>query len=265
MTPEHILAYYDAAKLWSAQDQATFSDSVAEAYQVALQVRRLRSQRGELPRGYKIGFTNRGIWPRYNVFAPVWGTVWNTTLQQCEGSATVSLQGQVQPRLEPEVVFGLRATPPPDASVDALFDCLEWVAPGFEVVQSHAPDWKFLAAMTVADGGLHSSLLIGKKMPVRDVAESVTKFNEVLAQCQVELALNGEIKELGCGRNVLDGPMLALHYFLNELHQCPNAPDLLPGDVVTTGTWTDAWPVNAGETWAAEFDAPLSALTVKFS
>ena len=35
------------------------------------------------------------------------------------------------------------------------------------------------------------------------------------------------------------------------------APDLRPGDVVTTGTWTDAWPVTPGETWTAQFDAPL--------
>ena len=31
--------------------------------------------------------------------------------------------------------------------------------------------------------------------------------------------------------------------------------------VVTMGIWTDAWPVRAGEQWAAEFSAPLSKLS----
>ena len=36
-------------------------------------IRRLRIARGERPLGYKIGFTNRGIWDRYGVHAPIWG------------------------------------------------------------------------------------------------------------------------------------------------------------------------------------------------
>jgi len=33
--------------------------------------------------------------------------------------------------------------------------------------------------------------------------------------------------------------------------------------VVTTGTWTDAWPVEAGQTWTGRFDAPLSPLGIR--
>jgi hypothetical protein len=49
------------------------------------------------------------------------------------------------------------------------------------------------------------------------------------------------------------------------LRALPGAPDLQAGDVVTTGTWTDAWPVRRGERWTAQFDAPLSPLTVVFT
>lgn len=71
--------------------------------------------------------------------------------------------------------------------------------------------------------------------------------------------------EQGKGANVLEGPLSALHYFLKELRACPGAPDLMPGDVVTTGTWTNAWPVQAGQRWSADFDAPLSRLSVTFT
>ena len=38
--------------------------TIAQAYEVADEIRRRRIEAGERPRGYKIGFTNRGIWPK---------------------------------------------------------------------------------------------------------------------------------------------------------------------------------------------------------
>ena len=237
---------------------------VAAAYQSALAVRGLRISRGELPRGYKIGFTNRNIWPRYQVFAPIWGTVWDSTLQFCDGQGTVALSGACQPRLEPEAVFGLHTMPPPNATLAQLFDCLDWVAPGFEIVQSHLPDWKFTAADTVADGGLHALLLVGRKVPVRELAASAESLEQQLTAATVVLFKDGNSVEQGQGINVLEGPLHALHYFMQELGNCPNAPGLQAGDVVTTGTWTDAWPVAAGQSWTAQFSVPLSRLEVTF-
>ena len=279
MTPAQILQHCDQAALWPKTPVTPEATDIAGAYQTALRVRQLRIARGEQPRGYKIGFTNRSIWPRYNVSAPIWGTVWNTTLAFCESNATLALAGRCQPRIEPEAVFGMRATPPHNATLDALLDCIEWVAPGFEIVQSHAPAWKFNAAMAVTDGALHSHLLVGRRVAASAIAKSAQAFNQALAGCQLALHKDGvalgaakggsaessTLIERGQGRNVLDGPLLALLHFLNELRNCPGAPDLMPGDVVTTGTWTDAWPVAAGETWRAEFEAPLSALSVAFT
>lgn len=265
MSPQELLAHYDTARLWTSAPGSEPGFDVAAAYQSALAVRRLREQRGESPRGYKIGFTNRNIWPRYQVFAPIWGTVWNSTLQFCESAGSVDLSGTCQPRLEPEAVFGLRATPPMHASLEQLFDCIDWVAPGFEIVQSHLPDWKFTAADTVADGGLHAHLLVGRKAPTREVATSAVELEKRLTAAKVSLRHNGREVEQGLGANVLDGPLHALHHFMQELRRCPSAPDLQAGDVITTGTWTDAWPVQAGQTWTAHFDAPLSRLDVTFS
>ena len=52
-----------------------------------------------------------------------------------------------------------------------------------------------------------------------------------------------------------------LLHFVSELRQCPGATDLQPGDVVTTGTWTDAFAIVPDERWTAEFSAPLPSLT----
>ena len=46
------------------------------AIQQAINQQRL--DRGDTPVGFKIGFTNRTIWPIYGVHAPIWAPVWPT-------------------------------------------------------------------------------------------------------------------------------------------------------------------------------------------
>lgn len=261
MTPELLLRHADEATLWPAGCGL----AVGEAYERALSVRQLRIARGEQPRGFKVGFTNRTIWQRYGVFAPIWGTVWNTTLAFCEGEGEVPLAGACQPRIEPECVFGLQATPPARASLDDLLACVEWIAPGFEIVQSHMPDWKFTAADTVADGGLHARLLVGRRIAAAQLPREAGAFDAQLAAAPITLWRDGARIDEGRGANVLDGPLHALAHFVAALRDCPGAPDLQPGDVVTTGTWTDAWPVHRGERWRADFAAPLEPLSVRFT
>src|SRR5665647_2761202 len=116
MTPEELLIHHDRGTFWPAGSGL----DVAAAYDSALTVRELRIARGERPRGYKLGFTNRGIWDRYGVHGPIWGTVWDTSLSFCEGRGELSLAGTCQPRLEPEAVFGIATTPPAHPTPDQL-------------------------------------------------------------------------------------------------------------------------------------------------
>lgn len=259
MTPEQLLHHYDEGTDWAGG----CGTDVHTAYERALSVRQMRIARGEKPRGYKVGFTNRTLWPRYGVFAPMWGTVWDSTLSFCDGEGEVPLARTAHPRIEPEAVFGIARTPPARASLQELFDSLEWVAPGFEVVQSHQ-GWKFVAADTVADGGLHARLLVGRRLPVQGVAPDAETFERKLATARIQLLQGGKAIDEGVGANVLDGPLHALRHFLEELRSYPGATDLQPGDVVTTGTWTDAWPVQRGQAWSARFDGPLGELRVRF-
>lgn len=265
MNPQTLLDHLDQGRLWTTPLTAQAGFDLSAAYAQALAVRQLRLARGEQARGFKVGFTNRTIWARYNVFAPIWGTVWNTTLTFCEGEGSVSLARTCQPRLEPETVFGMKATPAANATLDDLFDAIDWVAPGFEVVQSHLPDWKFLPADTVADGALHAHLIVGARVPLRQLAGNAEALDALLANAGVTLIKNDEPVELGQGSNVLDSPLRALKHFVDILRACPGAPGLLPGDVVTTGTWTDAWAVRPGERWSARFTSPLPGLTVDFT
>jgi 2-keto-4-pentenoate hydratase len=264
MTPETLLSHADGATLWPQAHEDQRRNDVPAAYRDALAVRGLRMARGEHPVGFKVGFTNRTIWECYAVFAPIWGTVWNTTLVRCDGEAMLDLTGISQPRIEPEVAFGLRATPPANASLEELFACVDWLAPSFEIVQSHCLDWKFNAAEAVADGALHARLLVGQTTPVSQVASSGADLDQLLGRTHLKLYRGQELIDQGVGSNVLDGPLHALLHFVHELETCPDAPALQAGSIVTTGTWTDAWPVREGETWHYQTDTPSTSLRVSF-
>ncbi|MBA3450012.1 MAG: hydratase, partial [Chloroflexia bacterium] len=103
------------------------------AYRVTAAVRQMRQVSGEQPVGRKIGFTNRTIWDEYQVYAPMWGYVYDQTTHELAGiGETFSLAGLAEPRIEPEVIFRLAAAPAPDMDEAALLACIDAVAHGFE-------------------------------------------------------------------------------------------------------------------------------------
>jgi 2-keto-4-pentenoate hydratase len=104
--------------------------------------------------------------------------------------------------------------------------------------------------------------LVGRETPVRQFANTGAELDDKLAATHLTLFKGDETIDKGTGVNVLDGPLHALHHFVQELQACPGAPALQPGEVITTGTWTDAWPIVPGETWRAEFEAPFDSLEV---
>ncbi|MET0381963.1 MAG: fumarylacetoacetate hydrolase family protein [Burkholderiaceae bacterium] len=262
MTPQTLLAHFDSGEFWPADHEVAAGGDLAHGYGLALAVRELRERRGERVAGYKIGWTNRGNWDRMGVAGPMWGTLHDTTLTFCDGHAEVALGHAKLPRLEPEIVVGFERVPPAGASFDELSDCIAWIAPGFEIVQAHAPDWRYSPAQTIADSAVHARLIVGRRTPARYAAPNGESLAARLAGAAVRLSEGGVPKADGVGTNVLDGPLHALRRFLQDMPRVPGAAPLKAGDVVTTGTWTDAQPIAPGETWQADFDAPIGPLRV---
>jgi 2-oxo-3-hexenedioate decarboxylase len=234
-----------------------------DAYRVAAAVRAQRTARGERPVGRKIGFTNRTIWTEYNVHAPMWGYVYDSTVHDLEKEGTdVSLKGLAEPRIEPEIVFGLAAAPAAGMDQRALVGCIDWVAHGFEIVQSIFPNWTFLAADTIAAYGLHGALWIG---PRHSMAPRSDDWALELSAFEIALFRNGVPADGGRAANVLDGPVFALRHLVELLAADPHNPPLDAGEIVTTGTLTRAFPIATGEVWTTELTGvPLEGACIRF-
>jgi 2-keto-4-pentenoate hydratase len=235
-----------------------------DAYRVAATIRQMRETRGETPVGRKIGFTNRTIWAEYNVYEPIWGYVYNRTVHDlADLGETFSLRGLAEPRIEPEIVFKLAVAPAPGMDETALLACIDWVAHGFEIVQSIFPGWKFSAADTVAAFGLHGALLIGPRHPIAANAEV---WSRTLATFEIDLGREGKVVDHGLAANVLGGPVSALRHLVDILGRDQANPPLAAGELVTTGTLTRALPVALGETWTTELTGlALNGICVHFS
>jgi 2-keto-4-pentenoate hydratase len=223
-----------------------------------------REAAGERPVGRKIGFTNRTIWAEYNVHAPMWGYVYDRTVHDLkQGGMDVSLSGFAEPRLEPEIVFGLANAPAAGMDEHELLGCIDWVAHGFEIVQSIFPGWTFVAADTIAAYGLHGALWVGPRHPV---ASRLDDWALALRAFEIKLFRNGGFADLGRAANVLDGPVFALRHLVELLAADPLSPTLAAGEIVTTGTLTRAFPVAAGETWTTELTGiPLEGARIRFA
>ena len=207
-----------------------------------------------LARGWKLvgrknGFTNRGIWARYGVDGPMWGAVYDRTLIFSENNrASVPLAGLVQPRIEPEICFKLKSAPPRSRNPAELLESVEWIAHSIELVQCHHPDWKVTLADCTADNALHGRLIVGTPVAVGKIAGLAA----ALPFLKISLFKNQEKIDQGLGANVLDSPLLSLAFLVEILAQQPDSPPLEAGEIVSTGTLTDAHPVRAGDTWSTD-------------
>ena len=186
------------------------------------------------PAGWKLGFTNRSLWSRLGLDSPIRARIYHETLS----AGDLDSAHLVQPRIEPEIVVGFGASVPPMAERDVIADAVEWVAAGLEVVHCHFERWEMTPAEAVADAGVHAALAIGPRMEVD--ADAVWRLGA--ATCQ--LLRDGVLAATGSGADVLGGPLDALHWLLKGL---PNG--LRAGEIVTTGTLTQAMPLQPGQRW----------------
>src|SRR5262249_376739 len=151
------------------------------------------------------------------------------------GRATVSLKGSVQPRLEPEIAFKLKA-PLPSSVNDPVhvLDRIEWYAPSFEIVDCHFADWKFGPADSAAAFSFPVGLVVGTPGGVRP--EDIPGLVAHLRDCRIALRNGAAVVDNGVGANALGHPLGALAHLAGTLARQSQFDPLAAGEIITTGT-----------------------------
>ncbi len=258
-----LLHARDTASLTTLPSRSQAGFDLDRGYQVGRALHEGLVGRGYAPVGRKIGFTNPATWREFHLDTPIWAPMYAQTVKFASRAGfRLSLGGMVAPRIEPEVVLGLRRPiHANDPSVEELADCVEWAAIGFEFVDCHGSDWLFTAADAVADFGLHATLVVGA--PWRLESEDPRRVVMRMQDLKVTLSCGTAIVAQGEGRNALGSPLLALGHLARVVRGQSWAPPLASGEIITTGTLTPLSRVSAHEHWSVRVaGAPMAPLEV---
>jgi 2-oxo-3-hexenedioate decarboxylase len=260
-----LLGAIDAGKALAPVTDEHPGFDLADAYRVSAAVRQRRVGRGDRLAGWKIGFTNRSVWSSFGIDAPIWGPMYDTTVSEMktDGTASFSLDGLAIPRIEPEIALRLSKAPDPGMNEDELLASVDAVTHGFEIVQSVYPDWKFKAADGIAAASLHARYVHGPLVPVEPSERE--RWARMLPELSIAILRDGVEMDRGRGTAVLDGPVSALRHLVANMAKFPDYA-LRPGDLVTTGTITNAFPIARGERWTTRVEgAPLPGLDLRLT
>lgn len=238
---------------------------LAAAYAVEAELARLRRASGHATVGRKVGYANKAVWRVMKLDTLVWAHMYDDTVRFADnGRASLSLAGRWSPKVEPEIVFKLKA-PLAGAGLEptAVLSAVEWIALGFEIIDCPFPDWTFQPVDFVAAFGLHAALVVGPPRPVEP--SMIPALVDALPRFTVKLLRNDQLVDEGSGRSSLRSPALCLGELAGAISRQPTAAPLAAGELVSSGTLTESRPIAPGDTWTARVDGidldPLTLVT----
>ena len=242
---------------------------LVSAYAVEAELVQLRGASGHATIGRKVGYANKAIWRVLKLDTLAWAHMYDDTVHHARnGETSLSITRMYSPKIEPEIVFKLKAgagpfqrrsgTESPAVQAADALDACEWIALGFEIIDCVFPAWQYQPADFIAAFGLHAALVVGEPRPIEPaMVDDLPRFT-------VRLLKDGQLAAEGSGRNVLRSPAACLGELAAAASRGPGADPLAGDEVISTGSMTESQPIAVGETWNAQLDGlALPALTLR--
>jgi 2-keto-4-pentenoate hydratase len=216
--------------------------TLADAYAVQMLGVRARVAGGARIIGKKVGLTSRAMQRNIGVNEPDYGHLFSDMIRR-EGEP-VSLSGLIQPKIEAELAFILaESIKGPGVSLADVLRNTAAVMPAFELIDSRIRNWEIGIQDTVADNGSSAGLLLGSGFtPVAGID---------LKYVGLVLEKNGAVLATAAGAEILGNPAQSVAWLANALGA--NGIALEKGEIVLSGSFTQAFPVAAGEAFTATF------------
>ena len=255
MTPEEIESaaqmLFDAEKssiqcglLSLAYPQMTLDD--AYAVQAALVGRKRAS--GLQPIGWKIGLTSRAMQQALNITTPDSGILFDNML--FESGATVPARRFIQPRIEAEIAFIMKAPlKGEDVTRQDVIAATGHVAPSLEILDTRilradpATGKARIITDTVSDNAANAGIVLGNER------HAVDRFD--LRWTGAILKRDGVVEETGLGAGVLDDPVTGIVWLVKRLARYGGG--LASGDIVLSGSFIRPVEAPSGSSFDADF------------
>ncbi len=256
---KELLAASDAGQMIAVLPSSRPGFDLDTAYAVEARLKQLRESAGHRPVGRKVGYANKAMWRVLKLETLVWAHMYDDTVHYSQNNAaTLTVAHPRSLKIEPEIVFGLKAPIASGLDAAAALACVDWLALGFEIINCPFAGWQFQPSDFVASFGLHAALVVGERTSLRP--ESIAKLLDELPRFTLRMSRNGDFVEEGSGRNSLRSPALCLAELgAAILRRFPDQP-LSAGEIVSSGTLTAGHKTKAGHRWTAEVQIQTLAL-----
>ncbi len=216
----------------------------AYAVQAALVAGKIASGRRQT--GWKIGLTSRAMQAQLGIGIPDSGVLLDD-MHFADGAA-VPAGRFIQPRVEAEIAFVMKAPLPGDVTRDAVLAATEYVAPSLEILDTRIvradPQGRARGiADTISDNAANAGIVLGAArhapgaFDLRRVGAVVTR--------------DGVVEETGLGAGVLNDPVLGIVWLARRL--ADYGQGIQAGQVILSGSFIRAIECPPGSAIHADF------------
>jgi len=226
--------------------------TVEDAYQIQLEIVKLKLAEGKKVIGKKVGLTSVAMQKMLNVDEPDYGHLFDDMV--IDNETTIKVDSMISPKIEAEIGFILEEdlVGPNVTYIDVIM-ATKYVVPTLEIIDSRVNDWKIKLIDTVADNGSSAKVVVGDKKTTLETVDLRTNG--------MVLFKNDELLATGAGAAALGHPAHAVAWLANKLHEF--GITLKKDELILPGALSGAVAVAAGDTIKATFGA-LGSVTVHF-
>ena len=265
MTPAEISqaaqALFEAEKsqkqiglLTRAHPEMTMDD----AYAVQKALVALKIADGRRVIGWKIGLTSKAMQYALNIDIPDSGILFDD--MQFEDGATVPAGRFIQPRIEAEIAFVMKADLGGAARRDEVLAATAYVCPSLEILDTRIERIDAQTGQTrkifdtISDNAANAGIVLGRARH----APSAFDLRWAGAIC----SRNDEVEETGLGAGVLNDPVMGIVWLSERLEAY--GQKIRAGDIVLSGSFIRPIEARPKDEFVADF-GPFGQVSIGFA
>ena len=214
---------------------------------------------GRKPIGWKIGLTSKAMQYALNINIPDSGVLFDDMV--FEDGATVPADRFIQPRIEAEIAFVMKAPlKGPNVSIFDVLNATDYVTPALEILDTRIlrvdPDTKRARTIvdTISDNAANAGIVTGGRA-VRPGEIDMRWMGAIVSR-------NAEVEETGLGAGVLNQPARGIAWLANRLSQYGDGIEA--GQIVLAGSFIRPIEARHGDTINADF-GPYGSVSLFFA
>jgi len=223
------------------------------AYAVQQQLNQHRLDAGAVVVGRKIGATSAAVQQQLGVDTPDLGVLFDD--MEYDASAPVDISGLLQPKVEGEIAFVLKADlVEGDLDLDQVAAAVDYAVAAIEICDSRIESWDISFADTVADNASAGGYVLGTQ---RRTLDDFSPKDAPMA-----MTVTGQDDSTGTGAASLGDPLVALQWLARQARDLGDP--LRAGQVILSGALGPMRPAAPGANVEVTIEG-LGSLAISFS